>query len=53
MVGKDSIVMSGKELRQVHVIHQVLARQLTHQKAAEVLGLTPRHIRRLRDRLRK
>lgn len=52
MVGEDSIIMSGKELRRVHVIHQVLEHQLTQQQAGEVLGLTARHIRRLRDRLR-
>jgi transposase len=52
MVGEDSIVMKGKELRRVHVIHQVLAKQLTQKQAGEVLGLTTRHIRRLRDRLR-
>lgn len=52
MVGEDSIVMSGKELRRVHVIHQVVAKQLTQKQAGEVLGLTTRHIRRLSDRLR-
>lgn len=31
---------------------QVPEHQLTHQQAAEALGLTARHIRRLRDRLR-
>jgi hypothetical protein len=52
MVGEDSIVMSGKELRRVHVIHQVVAKQLAQKQAGEVLGLTTRHIRRLSDRLR-
>ena len=52
MVREDHIVMKGSELRRVHVIHQVLAKQLTHQQAGEALGLTARHIRRLRDRLR-
>jgi transposase len=52
MVREDRVVMRESELRRVHVIRQVLARQLTHQQAAEALGLTPRHIRRLRDRLR-
>jgi transposase len=52
MVREDYIVMKGSELRRVHVIHQVLARQLTHEQAGEALGLTDRHIRRLRDRLR-
>ena len=52
MVGEDRIVMSGSELRRVHVIRQVLAKQLTQHEAGETLGLTTRHIRRLRDRLR-
>lgn len=51
MVGEDSIIMRESELRRIHVIRQVLAKQLTHQEAGEALGLTPRHIRRLRDRL--
>lgn len=51
MVGKDRIIMRGNELRRVHVIRQVLAKQLTQQQAGEALRLTPRHIRRLRDRL--
>ena len=52
MVGEERIVMRGSELRRVHVIRQVVARQLTQQQASEALGLTPRHIRRLRDRWR-
>ena len=51
MVGEDRIIMRGSELRRVHAIRQVLAKQLTQQQAGEALGLTPRHIRRLRDRL--
>ena len=51
MVREDSIVMRESELRRIHVVRQVLAKQLTHQAAGEALGLTPRHIRRLRDRL--
>lgn len=52
MVGEERIVMRGSELRRVHVIRQVLAKQLTQHAAGEALGLTVRHIRRLRDRLR-
>ncbi len=51
MVREDSIVMKGSELRRVHVIHQVLERQLTQQQAGEALGLTARHIRRLLQRV--
>lgn len=52
MVGEDRVVMSGSELRRVHVIRQVIEHQLTQQKASEALGLTVRHIRRLSHRLR-
>jgi len=45
--------MSGKELRRVHVIRQVLDRKLTQVKAATVLGLSPRQVRRLVTRVRQ
>jgi transposase len=51
MVREDRVVMSGSELRRVHVIRQVIEHQLTQRKAGEALGVTVRHIRRLRDRL--
>ena len=40
MVGEKHIVMRGSELRRIYVIGQVLAKQLTHQQAGVVLGLT-------------
>lgn len=52
MVGEDRVVMSGSELRRIHVIRQVVEHQLTQQQAGAALGLTVRQIRRLRDRLR-
>jgi len=45
--------MSGKELRRVRVIRQVLDRKLTQVKAATVLGLSPRQVRRLVTRVRQ
>ncbi len=51
MVREDRVVMSGSELRRVHVIRQVIEQQRTQRKAGEALGVTVRHIRRLRDRL--
>jgi hypothetical protein len=45
--------MTGNELRRVHVIRQALEKQLTQVKAATVLGLTPRQIRRLMTRVRQ
>jgi transposase len=53
MVGEDKVTMSGKELRRVHVIRQVLDRKLTQVKAATVLGLSPRQVRRLVTRVRQ
>jgi len=51
MVGEDRVVMSAKELRRVHVIRQVLDKQITQVKAGMVLGLTTRQIRRLVGRV--
>lgn len=53
MVGEDKVVMTGKELRRVQVIRQALDKQLTQVKAATVLGLTPRQVRRLMTRVRQ
>lgn len=47
MVGEDKVLMSGKELRRVHVIRQVLNAHITQVKAGSLLGLTDRQIRRL------
>jgi transposase len=52
MVREDRIVMTGKEVRRVHVIRQALEKTLTQVKAATVLGLTARHVRRLMRRVR-
>lgn len=51
MIREDRIIMRGSELRRVHVIRQVLAKQLTQQQASEALGVTTRQIRRLSHRL--
>jgi hypothetical protein len=51
MVGEDRVMMSGKELRRVHVIRQVLEKQLTQGEAAVCLGLSDRQIRRLSKRV--
>lgn len=47
MVGEDKVIMSVKELRRVHVIRHTMEKKLTQVQAGTVLGLTPRHIRRL------
>ncbi len=51
MVREDRVVMSGKELRRVHVIRQVVAKKLTQKEAGALLGLTDRQIRRLQRRV--
>lgn len=53
MIGEDRAVMTGKELRRVHVIRPALDKKLTQVKAATVLGLTPRQVRRLMTRVRQ
>lgn len=47
MVGEDRVVMSAKELQRVHVIRQVMDKQITQVKAGTLLGLTDRQSRRL------
>jgi hypothetical protein len=51
MVREDRVTMSAKELRRVHVIRQVRDKQMTQVKAGELLGVTPRPVRRLLARV--
>ena len=51
MVREDRVIMSVKELRRVHVIRQTMEKKLTQVQAGTLLGLTPRHIRRLLARM--
>ena len=51
MVGEDRVMMSGKDLRRVHVIRQVADKTLTQVEAARLLGVTDRQIRRLLQRV--
>jgi hypothetical protein len=53
MVREDRVIMSVKELRRVHVIRHTMEQQLTQVKAGTLLGLTPRHIRRLIERVER
>lgn len=53
MVREDRVIMSVKELRRVSVIRQTMEKQLTQVKAGALLGLTPRHIRRLIERVKQ
>ena len=51
MVREDRGIMRVKELRRRHVIRQTMEKTLTQVKAGTLLGLTPRHIRRLSARV--
>lgn len=51
MVREDRVIMRVKELRRVHVIRRTMEKKLTQVKAGTLLGLTPRHIRRLLARV--
>ena len=51
MLGEDRVIMSVKARRRVHVIRQAREKTLTQVKAGTLLGLTPRHIRRLIERV--
>ena len=48
---EDKVIMSVKELRWVSVIRHPMEKQLTQVKAGPLLGVTPRHIRRLIERV--
>lgn len=50
---KDVIRMSKKELRRLPVIHKVMEKRLTQIKAAEMLDLTARQVRRIMKKIQK
>jgi transposase len=52
MVGEDTVRMSVKELKRVHVIRQAMGKALRQREASEVLGVTTRQVRRLIPRVR-
>jgi transposase len=52
MAGKDMIVVRQEELRRVHVIRNVLENKMRQVKAAEVLCLSTRQIRRIVERIK-
>ena len=51
MVGEDRVMMSGKELRRIHVIRHAMEKRITQVKAGALLGLTARQIRRIMGRV--
>jgi hypothetical protein len=52
MVGEDTVRMSVKELKRVHVIRQAMGKALRQREAGDVRGLTTRQVRRLIQRVR-
>jgi transposase len=53
MFGEDIVKMSGKELRRLQVIRHVIEKTLTQVRAAALLGLTDRQVRRLVRRVQR
>ena len=49
----DRIAMSQRERDRLRVLHSVLEGKRTQVEAARLLRLTPRHVRRLLDRLQQ
>ncbi len=52
MVREGMVMMSGRELRRVHVIRQAMEQRITQVKASGLLQPTTRHVRRLMERVR-
>lgn len=50
---KGQIIMSKKELERVTVVEQILRGSLTNQEGADCLGITVRHLRRLKKRYKR
>ncbi len=53
MQERDIILMSQKELKRLNVIHKVIDDAITQIKAAELLDLSTRQVRRIEDRITK
>lgn len=52
MVREDTVTMSAKELRRVHVLRQLREKRITQREAGAMLRLTDRQIRRLLGRVK-
>ena len=51
MAERDIIMLRQKELKQLHVIHKVIEGSLTQRRAAEIVSLSERQIRRIKKRM--
>ncbi len=49
----DIITMSRRETKRLHIIHQALDKRITQEKAAELVGLSSRQLRRMLKRVRE
>jgi len=48
----DMITMSRRETKRLHIIHQALDKRITQARAAELVGLSSRQLRRMLKRVR-
>lgn len=53
MAEKDKIIMRQKELSRLYVIRQAIDKAITQDRAADILGLTGRQVRRIIRSIRK
>ncbi len=51
-MAEDIIFMKVKEIEHLRIIHKVFDKQVTQVKAAEILGLSERQVRRIVKRIR-
>jgi DNA-binding Lrp family transcriptional regulator len=49
----DMIIMSRRETKRLHIIHQALDKRITQKKAAELVNLSSRQLRRMMKRVRE
>ena len=50
---KDMIIMNIKEVKRIQIINKAVERRIRQRKAAEILDLSERHVRRLVKRLKE
>ncbi len=53
MTEMDMITMSRRETKRLHIIHQALDKRITQKKAAELVNLSSRQLRRVMKRVRE
>ncbi len=53
MAEKDMFIMTQRDLRRLHIIHQVIDKQLPRKEAARILGLCKKQIGRIIRRIKE